>query len=109
MQDMERLLCSGRPYSDLLSFNPPFSLILLNLEGNRCWTRINSAEGLNVRGTHFQAQAGFSHGKADFLDMESLVSKDVISPRGDLILDLLLSELILIYLPNYPQSNTFPW
>ena len=74
MQDMERFLCSGRPYSDLLSFNPPFSLILLNLEGNRCWTRINSAEGLNFRGTHFQAQAGFSHGKAGFFDMESWVS-----------------------------------
>ena len=74
MQDMERLLYSGRPHSDLLSFNPPFSLTLLNLKGNRYWTRINSTERLSFRGTHFQAQADFSQGKAGFFDMESWVS-----------------------------------
>ena len=49
----------------LLGFNPPFALILLNPEGNRCQTRkgikfgierliINSAEELSFRGTLFQ-------------------------------------------------------
>ena len=36
--DTERLLCLGSPQV-LLGFNPLFSLILLNLEENRCWTR----------------------------------------------------------------------
>ena len=36
---MERLLYLGRPHRVLLGFNPPFSLMFLNLEGNRCRTR----------------------------------------------------------------------
>ena len=27
------------PHRVLLSFNPPFSLILLNLEENKCWSK----------------------------------------------------------------------
>ena len=83
MGNMERILCPGGPHRVLLSFNPPFSLISLNLEGNKCWTRkgipfwiekliVNSAEGLGFRGTQFRAQADFSHGKAGFFDHEKL-------------------------------------
>lgn len=39
MGDMERLLYLEGPHRVLLSFNLLFSLILLSLEGNRCWTR----------------------------------------------------------------------
>ena len=35
---MERLLYLGGPHRLLLGFNPPFSLMFLNLEGNRCRT-----------------------------------------------------------------------
>ena len=39
MGNTERLLYLGGPNRVLLGSNPPFSLILLTLEGNRCWTR----------------------------------------------------------------------
>ena len=38
MGDTERLLCPGAPEGPA-QFQPLFSLILLNLEENRCWTR----------------------------------------------------------------------
>ena len=55
----------GGPHRILLGVNPRFSLILLNLEGNRGGTRkgikfwierliINSAEELSFRGTQTQ-------------------------------------------------------
>ena len=61
---MERLLYLGGPHRVLLGFNPPFSFMLLNIEGNRCRTRkgirfwierstINLAEELSFRGTQF--------------------------------------------------------
>ena len=37
-RDTEKSFCTWGGQV-LLSFNPPFSLIHLNLEGNRCWTR----------------------------------------------------------------------
>ena len=59
----------GGPRGILLGFNPRFSLMLLNLERNRCRTRkrikfwierltINWAEELRFRGTQFQYQSG---------------------------------------------------
>ena len=39
MGDIEGFLYLGRPHRVLLSFNPPFSLTLLNPEGNKCRTR----------------------------------------------------------------------
>ena len=37
--DTERLSCLGGSHRVLLGFSPPFSLLLLSLEGNRCWQR----------------------------------------------------------------------
>ena len=65
MEDMEKLLYAGRPCRVLLSFNPPFPLILLHLEENMCKTRkgikswierliVNLVEELGFRGTQFQ-------------------------------------------------------
>ena len=61
------LLYLGGPCRVLLGFSPPFSLIPLNLEGNRGMTRmgikfwierliINSAGELSVGGTQFQRE-----------------------------------------------------
>ena len=47
----EQLLCLERPHRVLLGFNPPFSLILFNPEGNSCGTRKkmkSSIEGLTT-------------------------------------------------------------
>ena len=62
---MKGLLYPGGPHRALLSFNPPFPLTRLNLEGNKDITRkgmkfwikrliINSAEELGFRKTQFQ-------------------------------------------------------
>ena len=64
MGDVERLLYLGGALRVLLGFNHPFSLIVLNLEENRHWTRkgimfwvekliIKLAEELGFRGTRF--------------------------------------------------------
>ena len=60
--------CAQEPHRVLLSYKPPFSLVLLSLEENRCWTRkgilfwievliINLAEELGFRGTRFESSA----------------------------------------------------
>ena len=60
--------CTQEPHSVRLSYNLPFSLILLNLEKNKHWTRkgilfwietliINSTEELSFSGTQFQSSA----------------------------------------------------
>ena len=56
----------GGSHRVLLTFDFPFSVIFLNLEGNTCWTRkgikfwieriiVNSAEELSFRGTQFHS------------------------------------------------------